>query len=76
MATKALPSGRSDQKCLKSDSVSIVPPDFVETRKSAWSRSMAVSTLRTGARVGGVEHVQARPAGLLAERAADDLGGQ
>ena len=47
MATNALPSERSDQKCLNSDSVSIVPPDFVETRKSAWSRSMAVSTLRT-----------------------------
>ena len=47
MATNALPSGRSDQKCLNSDSVSIVPPDFVETRNRAWSRSMAVSTPRT-----------------------------
>src|ERR671930_381082 len=28
MATNALPSLRRDQKCLNSDSVSMVPPDF------------------------------------------------
>jgi hypothetical protein len=46
IATNWRPSGRRDQKWRNSESVSIVPPDFVETRNSVRSRSTRSATVR------------------------------
>ena len=50
----------SEWKYSNSESVSIVPPDFVETTKSACSSSICVLHRKDRVGVGRVEHVQVR----------------
>ena len=56
------------QKYLKWLSVSTVPPDLLDTTKSVWSRSTALSASRTAAGCGAVEDVELAGPSVVARK--------